>query len=299
MRLLRVFRVLRMISMSARLGQLVRAFLHALQSVAWVGMLMMLVLYMFAVLATSFFQEVDNVPESKISFGTIPRSMLTLIQFAALDDWSIITRDISETGSQPLIWVFVIMWLVLAAIALLNLLTAVFIEALTDSTNKGKIEERELLMQLRKELLLTITDLFHKFDTDDSGTLSMEELDKLFDIFEDPDVKVRFEDAGIEIKEVKEAIAYSDADGSGEIDYEEFLNGITRMDEQTVKCDTLELQSRIRMLQHTEGQLHRQSLSELVQIGQNIHKFTQDMTGRMAKKQKVFAAQFQDALKKC
>ena len=43
-------------------------------------------------------------------------------------------------------------------------------------------------------------------------------------MFEDPVIKSGFAEAGMNVNEVKEAIIYSDADGSGAVDYEEFRN---------------------------------------------------------------------------
>ena len=47
-----------------------------------------------------------------------------------------------------------------------------------------------------------------------------QELDKMFTMFEDPLIKAGFAEAGMDVHEVKEAIIYSDADGSGAVDYE-------------------------------------------------------------------------------
>ncbi len=83
-RLMRVFRVLRLVVYVERLNILVQAFLLALQSVVWVGVLLMMVLYMFAVIAQGLFGKSEdlenNVEGVQEWFGTVPRSMATLIQ---------------------------------------------------------------------------------------------------------------------------------------------------------------------------------------------------------------------------
>ena len=57
---------------------------------------------------------------------------------------------------------------------------------------------------------MTIIDLFHEYDTDNSG-LRMQELQDLFIMFEVPDIMNRFDDAGIDMKEGGNSVP--DADG--------------------------------------------------------------------------------------
>ena len=287
-RLLRIMRVLRLITASARLGMLVRALILALKSVMWVGVLFMLLNYVFSVLAVTFYSDISGVPGSYMYFGTVLRSMLTLTQLAAIDDWTIIAWEYTNEGNTPEIWIFIGVWVMVASIGLLNLLTAIFIDALTSSTNEGKREMREQMLANRQELILTIIDLFHEYDTDNSGTLGMQELQDLFIMFEVPDIANRFDDAGIDMKEVKEAILYSDADGSGEVDYEEFLIGVTKMDEESVRCDTLELQSRVRMLLHTENVNHKAIVDTIRETPGGIRKVATDTHGRIARKAEAF-----------
>ena len=56
-RLLRIFRILRLVGFLERLNLLVRAFFLALKSVAWVAVLLVLLLYTCAILAQGFFGD--------------------------------------------------------------------------------------------------------------------------------------------------------------------------------------------------------------------------------------------------
>ena len=147
---------------------------------------------------------------------------------------------------------------------------------------------REQQLALRQTLILTIVDLFHQYDADNSGTLGMKELDDLLTMFKAPAIAARFAEAGMDVNEVQEAIVYSDADGSGEVDYEEFLIGVTKMDEESVRCDTLELQSRIRVLLHTEQVNHQLLEGKILGSSSTMRKAGDGSIERMARKAHAF-----------
>jgi len=117
-RLMRIFRVLRLVVFVDRLNRLVEAFLTALKSVVWVGILLFLVLYMFAVVAQGLFGKDESLiaacPDTPELFGTVPRSMATLIQIMTLDNWSTIARPIGSHYAWA--WVFFLIWVAVAAI---------------------------------------------------------------------------------------------------------------------------------------------------------------------------------------
>jgi voltage-gated sodium channel len=102
-RLFRVFRVLRLAAFVERLNMLVEAFLDALKSVLWVGILLMMVLYMFSVVSQGMFGKSTRlkaeVPEVTTWFGTVPRSMATLLQMMTLDNWSTVARPIGDVSA--------------------------------------------------------------------------------------------------------------------------------------------------------------------------------------------------------
>jgi len=138
-RLLRLARLFRIIQFFERLNSLAVAFYRALQDIVWVGILIIFVLYVFGVLATNALGN-NEFLTTKLAgsglvpddlFGSTPRSMLTLFQIMTLDSWmSSITRPVGDVGAFP----FFIIFTFLAALGLLNLLTAIFVESLAEVT---------------------------------------------------------------------------------------------------------------------------------------------------------------------
>jgi len=91
-RLIRILRVIRVVSFVQKLNVIVEAFVRAMASVFWVGALMTMVLYMFAILAKTLFGDSGEIqreaPYVAHQFSTIPLSMMALFQIMTFDSWA-------------------------------------------------------------------------------------------------------------------------------------------------------------------------------------------------------------------
>ena len=159
-RLLKIFRVIRLLGKFERLATLVEAFLGALGQAMWVGIFVFIIFYISAVLATGLFGHSGNLdanPEYNSDyFSTVPRTLLSLFQIMTLDAcWGSMMRPISDV--MPAAWLFFLPFTVLA-IGLMNLvycrvqvpfspngrawqLVAIFIDELVGQTRR--MEERK------------------------------------------------------------------------------------------------------------------------------------------------------------
>lgn len=123
LRSLRVLRVLRLISMVPALRRVVSALLKAVPGIASIGALLLIVFYVGAVMATGLFG--GHFPAE---YGTIGRSLFSLFQVMTLDNWSTMVREIwSELPWAP---AFFIPFVIVSAMAVLNLLVAVIVDAM-------------------------------------------------------------------------------------------------------------------------------------------------------------------------
>ena len=153
LRALRILRVLRLVSMLPRLRFVVESLLHAVPGISAIAGLLMIIFYIFAVMATELFgdQHVDW-------FGTIGASMYTLFQIMTLESWSMgIVRPVMETN--PLAWMFFIPFILIATFAVLNLFIAIIVDAMQalakqgdDAEQQAKNREQSELVQLRHEI---------------------------------------------------------------------------------------------------------------------------------------------------
>jgi len=262
LRLFRVFRVLRLVVYVERLNVIVSAFILALRSVAWVGVLLVIMVYMFAVIACGLFYKnketlVSNVPDVALWFGSVPRSMATLLQMATYDGWALIVRPIGN--EEPIAWAFFLLWLVLAAVGLLNLLTAVFLEALMEASKEAQERDASEKAQNRTSLLMSLGRLFHHFDFDKSGDLDKEEAAAMLKLFENEEFVEHLKNSGISAHKVREAVRYADRDGDGRVDYGEFIDALETMDETTAKRDTWDLEHKVRELDNCMETQHHEA----------------------------------------
>ncbi|MGD2020021.1 MAG: ion transporter [Thiohalocapsa sp.] len=124
LRALRVLRVLRLVSTVPRLRFVVEALLAAVPGITSIAGLMLLLFYVFAVMATSLFGE--RFPEW---FGSIGASMYTLFQIMTLESWSMgIVRPVME--SYPTAWAFFVPFILIATFTMLNLFIGIIVDTM-------------------------------------------------------------------------------------------------------------------------------------------------------------------------
>lgn len=137
LRALRVLRVLRLVSINPSMRKVVQALLSSLPGMGSIIMLMGLILYVSAVMATQLFGE--RFPEW---FGSLTTSLYSLFQMMTLDSWSSGTvRPIMEV--YPLAWLFFIPYLLIATFMMLNLFIAVIVNSMQDAQPPSAEEQEQ------------------------------------------------------------------------------------------------------------------------------------------------------------
>jgi voltage-gated sodium channel len=140
--------VLRLISVLPSLRRVVDAFARALPGMGSVVLLIGLIFYVGAVMATKLFGAAH--PEW---FGSIGASLYTLFQVMTLESWSMgIVRPVMET--HPLAWAFFVPFILVTTFAVLNLLVGLVVNAMqeaaeADRAEKEDVFEAEVLRRLR------------------------------------------------------------------------------------------------------------------------------------------------------
>ena len=135
LRTLRIFRAMRLLSVVPSMRKVTQALLSAIPGIMSVGSIIILIFYVFAVLATNFFGE-----DFAAWFGNIGRSMFTLFQIMTLESWSMgIVRPVMENFGWA--WLFFVPFILITSFAVLNL----FIGIIVDAMQTQSIEERQEL----------------------------------------------------------------------------------------------------------------------------------------------------------
>ena len=124
LRALRVLRVLRILTIVPSMRRVVGALLAAIPGLGSIALVLLLIYYVFAVIATNLFAA--TYPEW---FGDIGRSLYTLFQIMTLESWSMgIARPVME--HFPYAWAFFIPFILIATFTMLNLFIAIIVNAM-------------------------------------------------------------------------------------------------------------------------------------------------------------------------
>ena len=127
MRALRILRVLRVISVAPSLRRVVEGLITAMPGMGSVFMLMGLIFYIGAVIATKLFA--DAFPQW---FGSLGASAYTLFQIMTLESWSMgIVRPVMEV--YPYAWAFFLPFILVTTFAVVNLLVGLVVNSMQDA----------------------------------------------------------------------------------------------------------------------------------------------------------------------
>jgi len=142
-RLIRIFRVLRMVSIIPELRILVNSLMKALPQLAYVMLLMFIIFYIYAAIGSTFFHNINLKLWSDISI-----SMLTLFRVMTFEDWTDVMYEVMEI--YPLSWIYFLSFIFFTAFAFLNMVIGIVVNVLEDERAKEKKlkEEKEQTVTL-------------------------------------------------------------------------------------------------------------------------------------------------------
>lgn len=137
LRSLRVLRVLRVLSMVPSMRRVVSALLGSLPGLSSIALVLMLIYYVFAVMATKIFGA--GFPEW---FGSIGASFYTLFQIMTLESWSMgIARPVM--AEFPYAWLFFVPFILVATFTMLNLFIAIIVNTMQTFSEEEHALQRE------------------------------------------------------------------------------------------------------------------------------------------------------------
>jgi voltage-gated sodium channel len=198
LRLLRLLRVLKLVKRLPQLAVIINALLNGMVSIAYVGLVLVLFFYVFAIVAMLLFAQNDPW-----HFGSLHMSFFSLFQAATLDDWSIlmyvsaygcdkfagIFEDFPEQCTDPsasgLVAVFFfLIFILIGAQVLLSLFIGVISTSMDEAQEAQGAEqglEKKIRLTARKLLLddrrvEAMQYVFRQLDLDNGGTIEEEEL---------------------------------------------------------------------------------------------------------------------------
>lgn len=147
-RLIRVFRVLRMVSIIPELRLLLNSLIKALPQLGYVLLLMFIIFYIYAAIGSTLFEKINPV-----LWGDVTISLLTLFRVMTFEDWTDVMYETMEV--YPFSWFFYITFIFFTAFAFLNMVIGIVVNVL---------EQENALMKKEAHEELTLEDLDSKID---------------------------------------------------------------------------------------------------------------------------------------
>lgn len=134
-RLIRVFRVLRMVSIIPEMRLLLDSLLKALPQLGYVVALMFIIFYIYAAVGSMFFADINPV-----LWGDISISMLTLFRVMTFEDWTDVMYE--TMAVYPLSWLFYLTFIFFTAFAFLNMVIGIVVNTLHEESDRIKLEQQ-------------------------------------------------------------------------------------------------------------------------------------------------------------
>lgn len=132
-RLIRIFRVLRMVSVIPELRLLLNSLIRALPQLGYVALLMFIIVYIYAAVGTTFFANINAH-----LWGDIAAAMLTLFRVMTFESWTSIMYETMEV--YPFSWVYYLSFIFLNAFAFLNMLIGIVVNVMEQERAEQRAE---------------------------------------------------------------------------------------------------------------------------------------------------------------
>ncbi|GIU04898.1 hypothetical protein TUM4261_05970 [Shewanella sp. c952] len=133
-RLLRIFRVLRLVSMIPELRMLVNALLKAIPRMGYIALLMFVIFYIYGAIGSMLFANIND-----FLWGDVSVAMLTLFRVSTFESWTSVMYE--TMAVYPLSWLYYLSFIFLTAFVFLNMMVGAVLDVMTQETAAMRAED--------------------------------------------------------------------------------------------------------------------------------------------------------------
>ena len=134
MRLLRQFKAMRLVSSVKTMQVIVNAIFKSIPSLGYTGLLMVVVLYIYAVIGVNLYGDLD-------AFNSLGTAMLTLIVTTTFEGWGDLLQALMQQHSYA--WVYLISYIVVSALIMLNIVVGIVVNFVSESYESKRNESKQ------------------------------------------------------------------------------------------------------------------------------------------------------------
>lgn len=135
-RLLRVFRVMRLVSMVPELRMLMNALLKALPRMGYVALFMFIIFYIYGAIGSFIFGDINP-----FYWDNIAIAVLTLFRISTFESWTAIMYETMEV--HPWSWIYYVSFIFLSAFIFLNMMIGIVLETMQKESVAHDLEQGE------------------------------------------------------------------------------------------------------------------------------------------------------------
>lgn len=247
LRLLRLGKTVRLLARFQEFWMFIRGLLNSASIMCYTFVVLFVVLYIFSSVGVELItkHELATGPNSDAEFAetvekyfkSLPETMLTLVQFAVLDEIGSIYRPlINKDGWLALYFMSLIL---VVGIVIMSIVNAVFV----NSTMEQNLEEKMLIKKVEEKkfnaLIAEVRETLTGLDHQESGLLARKDLGKLSTYLEDgicDTLKVRT------LGEIYDAL---DIDNGGNLGIDAFCDGIHEVAMSKTSLDVKRMEKQV------------------------------------------------------
>ncbi len=133
-RLIRIFRVLRMVSIIPELRILLNSLVKALPQLGYVLLLMFIIFYIYAAIGATLFAHINPT-----LWGDIVISLLTLFRIMTFEDWTDVMYE--TMAVYPISWIYYLTFIFFTAFAFLNMVIGIVVNVMEEENAKARAAE--------------------------------------------------------------------------------------------------------------------------------------------------------------
>lgn len=253
----RAFRIVRLVRFIRSLRTLLLCIGRTLRAMAWSAVLLLLIMFLFALIFTDLCTEhiAQYGLEGKYGefldrrAGSLMDSMHTLYASITGGFTWIEVRDAFDDISPAWGLLFEV-YIAFCNFAVLNVMTGVFCQSAIESAEKDHELNLESVSQEKEKYFRAVRRLFTQLDQNSDGGITRKEFERAW---KDPVLQTVFDALEISSTDAWDLFRQLDRDGSGEVDVDEFLEGCMMIKGPARSIDVVCIKKDLMMLRQRLG----------------------------------------------
>jgi len=282
--LVRLRQVIRNYRWLAELRAVFDGLAAAFSAIFWVIILLVGFTYMCAIFLTKSighnwdtyedYKKLSGGWDADEYFGTIGRSMYTLLQVMTLDSWSskIVRHVVNNQASMA---IFFMAFILLSTFGLVNIVVAIIVQHMVTAAQKN---QKQLLAKEQRDRQGELQQMMAVFDQCASDGSSITKAEFL-SACQKPQVQWQMRALELPILDASNLFSVIDGDGSRSLTKEEFVSGCSKIKGPAMSKDLLAIQAKATTLARKMD-----TLCDNVLESENMMKLMEQVTDRICQR---------------